>query len=68
MFGVKDPPESKLNELICSFDNLQTPLSQDEIELLFKKAGIEYKRQVKHPAELGWGIRSRNAKSGYIFN
>ena len=43
-FGVKFPSGTKLNELICLYDNLHTPLSQDDIEKWFKEYDLEYKR------------------------
>ena len=60
--GVKYPSGAKLNELICLYENLHTALSQDEIEQWFSNYGLEYKRQARHLADLGWDIRSGNSR------
>ena len=52
--GVKFPSGSKLIELICLFNHMPNPISQDEMEKWHTKNGKEYKRQARHLADAGW--------------
>ncbi len=60
--GVKFPSGSKLIELICLFNHMPSPISQDEIEKWHIKNGKEYKRQARHLADAGWFIKSGNTR------
>ena len=64
--GVKFPSGSKLIELICLFNHMPSPISQDEIEKWHLKNGKEYKRQARHLADAGWFIKSGNSNLFFL--
>jgi hypothetical protein len=55
----------KILELLCLYSFINTPLTQDEIEIWIAKRGGHYKRQARHHSRHGWYIVSGNKKSHY---
>jgi hypothetical protein len=52
-------------ELMCLYNFIGTPLTQDEMEIWIGERGGHYKRQARHHARDGWYIVSGNKKSHY---
>ena len=54
--GVKFPQDGqRLNGILCLYENLGIPLSQDEMIEWFQKRNLpEYDRQIRHIADDGW--------------
>ena len=63
--GVKFPAEGqRLNGIICLFENLNKPLSQDDILDWFEKNDLPtYDRQIRHVADDGWYLVGGNKRA-----
>ncbi len=62
--GVKLPKEGqRLNGILCLYENLGSPLSQDEIIEWFQTRKLpEYDRQIRHISDDGWYIVGGNTR------
>lgn len=62
--GVKLPKEGhRLNAILCLYENLGHPISQDEMIKWFKERELpEYNRQIRHIADDGWYIVGGNTR------
>ena len=63
--GVKLPQDGqRLNGILCLYENLGIPLSQDEMIEWFQKRNLpEYDRQIRHIADDGWYIIGGNTRA-----
>ncbi|MDG1847326.1 MAG: hypothetical protein P8J35_01680 [Candidatus Marinimicrobia bacterium] len=62
-YGVIYPTEKKLYQLLCLFESLSKPVSQEKITNWHIKYGLgDYNKQARHIADLGWDIRSGNSR------
>lgn len=63
--GVKFPQDGhRLHGILCLYENLGKPLSQDEISEWFQKKGLpRYDRQIRHIADDGWYIVGGNSRT-----
>ena len=63
--GVKFPAEGqRLNGIICLFENLNKPLSQDDMLDWFEKNDLPtYDRQIRHVADDGWYLVGGNKRA-----
>ena len=63
-YGVKLPGDGqRLYGILCLYENLGLPLSQDEIIEWFQKRKLpKYDRQIRHIAEDGWYIVGGNTR------
>lgn len=55
----------KMLELMCLYNSISSPLTQDELETWIAEKKGHYKRQARHHARHGWYIVSGNKKSHY---
>lgn len=64
-YGVKLPDDGqRLFGILCLYENLGTPLTQDEMIQWFQKRKLpEYDRQIRHIADAGWYIIGGNSRS-----
>jgi len=62
--GVKLPKDGhRLNGILCLYENLGHPISQDEMIKWFQERGLEdYDRQIRHIADDGWYIVGGNTR------
>jgi hypothetical protein len=63
-YGVKFPREGqRLNCILCLFENLNKPISQNEMLDWFEKNKLpKYDRQARHLADDGWYIVGGNSR------
>lgn len=63
--GVKFPNEGqRLNGILCLYENLGKPLSQDEMIKWFQERKLRgYDRQIRHIADEGWYIIGGNKRA-----
>ena len=61
---VKLPKEGqRLYGILCLYENLGNPISQEEMILWFEKNGLpQYDRQIRHIADDGWYIVGGNTR------
>lgn len=64
-FDIGYPSGRQLLALLCLFDNLKKPVSQDKITKWFKqKTNYDYNKQARHLARVhGWYIKSGNRRT-----
>ena len=66
-YGVKWPSPHQEILIVCLYENIGNPVSQEEIAQYYQEKGQSYKLQGRHIASDGWYIVIGNSRAALMF-